>query len=153
VPPYSSTRTLGPELTLSTFGPLLKSKSLNPKATLLALSLNAIHEEESYGGNVIASLQSNKERMRKYLAKLARVRSLRRLAKALLKVMSHCVFTITQGGYLCRSAKEDMTWMCRQVEDHEHHSLVPKFSEWSVTQRSQIRLEQRERKSTSGPSY
>jgi hypothetical protein len=72
---------LGPELTLSTFGPLLKSKSLNPKATLLALSLNAIHEEESYGGNVIASLQSNKERMCKYLAKLARVRSLRRLAK------------------------------------------------------------------------
>jgi hypothetical protein len=58
---------LGPELTLSTFGPLLKSKSQNPKATLLALFLNAIHEEESYGGNVIASLQSDKERMRKYL--------------------------------------------------------------------------------------
>jgi len=58
---------LGPELTLSTFGPLLKPKSQNLKATLLALFLNATHEEESYALSIIASLQSSKDRICKYL--------------------------------------------------------------------------------------
>lgn len=57
---------LGLELTLSIFGPLLKPRSQNPKATLLALFLNAIHEE-SYGASVIASLESDKDRICRYL--------------------------------------------------------------------------------------
>ena len=59
---------LGPELTLSTFGPLLKPRSQNPRATLLALFLNAVHEDESsYSASIIASVKSNLGRIRNYL--------------------------------------------------------------------------------------
>ncbi|KIW63760.1 hypothetical protein PV04_08738 [Phialophora macrospora] len=58
---------LGPELTLSTFGSLLKPKSDNPKAILLGLFLNAIFENGQYDTSVVASLKANGERMAKYL--------------------------------------------------------------------------------------
>ena len=41
---------LGPEITLATFGPLVKRKSENPDATIVALFLNAVHEAHSHQG-------------------------------------------------------------------------------------------------------
>ncbi|OCL12153.1 hypothetical protein AOQ84DRAFT_420874 [Glonium stellatum] len=58
---------LGPQLTLSVFGPLLKPKSQNPKATLLALFLNAVHEDGSYYERVMAAVGAHKARILKYL--------------------------------------------------------------------------------------
>ena len=58
---------VGPGATLSTFGPLLKPASENPKATLLALFLNAVHENESYTDSIITSLKSDRDRISRYL--------------------------------------------------------------------------------------
>ncbi|KAF1998521.1 hypothetical protein P154DRAFT_495217 [Amniculicola lignicola CBS 123094] len=43
---------IGPEITLSTFAPLLQPKAQNPKATLLMLFLNATGEKENQLGNL-----------------------------------------------------------------------------------------------------
>jgi len=58
---------LGPEITLVTFGPLLKRKTENPNATIVALFLNAVYEIYSpldYRG----SIRSDMERMRAYIS-------------------------------------------------------------------------------------
>ncbi|MCJ1307220.1 hypothetical protein MMC25_000866 [Agyrium rufum] len=57
---------LGPQMTLATFGPLLKIKAENPHATLLLLFLNAIHEV-STAEDHLGSMKPEIERIRKYL--------------------------------------------------------------------------------------
>jgi hypothetical protein len=58
---------LGPARTLSVFGPLLKPRSQNPKATLLALFLNAVHEVETYEPSFSASFEPGINRIKNYL--------------------------------------------------------------------------------------
>ena len=58
---------LGPKHTLTTLGPLLKPKFQNPRATLLALFLNAVHEIEPYNSSMMAVKRSDKHRMFKYI--------------------------------------------------------------------------------------
>ena len=57
---------LGPGITLDTFGPLLKLKTQNPNATLVALFLNAMHEAHS-PLDLLKSTLSTMERMRSYI--------------------------------------------------------------------------------------
>ena len=58
---------LGPKHTLATFGPLLKPKFQNPRATLLVLFLNAVHEIEPYDSSMMAVKRSEKHRTFKYI--------------------------------------------------------------------------------------
>ena len=57
---------LGPKITLATFGPLLKRKTENPNATIVALFLNAIHEVYSHH-EFLKSALSTMERLRSYI--------------------------------------------------------------------------------------
>ena len=57
---------LGPEVTLTTFGPLLKRSAENPNATLVTLFLNAVHEVYS-PLNDLGSMGPATDRLRKYL--------------------------------------------------------------------------------------
>lgn len=57
---------LGPGITLTTFGPLLKRKTQNPNAAIVALFLNAIHEEYSPLDHLDSS-RSTMERVRSYI--------------------------------------------------------------------------------------
>ena len=57
---------LGPEATLATFGPMLKRRTENPSATLVALFLNAVHEVFSPLDHQ-ASLRPAMGRLRSYL--------------------------------------------------------------------------------------
>ena len=58
---------LGPEATLTTFGPLLKGVAQNPHATLLALFLNATHEVAPLG-DLSARMGSEIKQVQQYLA-------------------------------------------------------------------------------------
>jgi len=57
---------LGPEITLATFGPLLKRNAQNLDATLVTLFLNAVHEVFSPLDD-LASIGSDMGRMRPYM--------------------------------------------------------------------------------------
>ena len=57
---------LGPEITLATFGPLLKRKPENPHATIVALFLNAVHEVYSQHG-YLKPKRSDMERLVSYI--------------------------------------------------------------------------------------
>ncbi|KAH0565170.1 hypothetical protein GP486_001434 [Trichoglossum hirsutum] len=57
---------IGPQTTLSTFGPLLKRKTQNSHATLLALFLNAVHEVSTPMDNLNA-IKSESDELRQYL--------------------------------------------------------------------------------------
>lgn len=57
---------LGPEATLTTFGPLLKRSAENPNATLVTLFLNAVHEVYSPLDR-LDSIGAATDRLRKYL--------------------------------------------------------------------------------------
>ena len=57
---------LGPEITLATFGPLLKCKPQNPHATIVALFLNAVHEVYSQHG-YLRPKRSDMERLISYI--------------------------------------------------------------------------------------
>ncbi|KAH9206685.1 hypothetical protein DL95DRAFT_486583 [Leptodontidium sp. 2 PMI_412] len=56
----------GPQTTIGTFGPLVKDKIHNPHATLLALFLNAVHEE--FGElDSLKAIKSESDHLRRYL--------------------------------------------------------------------------------------
>ena len=57
---------LGPEMTLATFGPLLKRNTQNPYAALVALFLNAIHEVFSPSDS-LNSIHFDMNHMRPYM--------------------------------------------------------------------------------------
>ena len=57
---------LGPSVPLASFGPLLRRKTENPNATILALLLNAVHEVYSRL-DYLGSLHSDMERQRSYI--------------------------------------------------------------------------------------
>ena len=57
---------LGPGVTLAAFGPLLKRKTENPSATMVALFLNAVHEVYS-PLDYQSSIRSDMERLRSYI--------------------------------------------------------------------------------------
>ena len=57
---------LGPGITLGTFGPLLKRKTQNSNATIVALFLNAVHEVHS-PLDLLNSTRSTMERVRSYI--------------------------------------------------------------------------------------
>jgi hypothetical protein len=57
---------LGPEVTLATFGPLLKRKTENPNAAIVGLFLNAVHEVYSRL-DYLGSIRSDLERLRSYI--------------------------------------------------------------------------------------
>lgn len=57
---------IGPQTTIGTFGPLVKDKIHNPHATLLALFLNAVHEE--FGElDSLKAIKSESDHLRRYL--------------------------------------------------------------------------------------
>lgn len=58
---------LGPRATLAAFGPLLKRKTENPSATMVALFLNAVHEVYS-PLDYLSSIHSDMERLRSYIS-------------------------------------------------------------------------------------
>ena len=57
---------LGPEATLAAFGPLLKRKTENPSATIVALFLNAVHEVSSPADH-LSSILPIMQRLRSYM--------------------------------------------------------------------------------------
>lgn len=57
---------LGPDVTLATFGPLLKRNAQNLNATLVALFLNAVPEMLTTS-EILGSMASNINRMRPYM--------------------------------------------------------------------------------------
>ena len=57
---------LGPGVTLATFGPLLKRKTENPNASIVALFLNAVHEVYSRA-DYLGSIRPDLERLRLYI--------------------------------------------------------------------------------------
>ncbi|KAI4222628.1 MAG: hypothetical protein L6R40_008569 [Gallowayella cf. fulva] len=64
---YGNRGYLGPMATLAAFGPLLKRKTENPSATMVALFLNAVHEVYS-PLDYLSSMHSDMERLRSYLS-------------------------------------------------------------------------------------
>jgi flagellar biosynthesis regulator FlaF len=57
---------MGPYKTLTTFSPLLKRKSQNPHATLLALFLNAMHETKLSDPG-LCSMESEMKQLTRYM--------------------------------------------------------------------------------------
>ncbi len=58
---------LGPNVTLSTFGPMLKRKSENPHATLITLFLNAVMEETNLGEHLHLQMANEMKKAKRYL--------------------------------------------------------------------------------------